>query len=44
MNMHQGNWVPENNYVNAPEALGLGAEIRPKLFKNGDIVETIAQV
>jgi L-alanine-DL-glutamate epimerase-like enolase superfamily enzyme len=35
--------VPVNGYVTAPEAPGLGAEIRPELFKNGDaIVEVIA--
>jgi L-alanine-DL-glutamate epimerase-like enolase superfamily enzyme len=34
--------VPVEGYVTAPEKPGLGAEIRPELFKNGDaIVETI---
>jgi L-alanine-DL-glutamate epimerase-like enolase superfamily enzyme len=36
--------VPENGFVTAPEGPGLGAEIRPEIFKNGDaIVETVAQ-
>ena len=35
--------VPVNGYVTPPETPGLGAEIRPEIFKNGDaIVETIA--
>ena len=35
--------VPEQGFVTAPEAPGLGAEIRPEIFENGDaIVETIA--
>lgn len=37
--------VPENGYVKAPEGPGLGAEIRPEIFKNGDaIIETIAEI
>ena len=37
--------IPENGLVKAPEAPGLGAEIRPELFKNGDaIVETVARL
>lgn len=37
--------VPENGYIKAPEGPGLGVEIRPELFKNGDaIVETIAKL
>jgi L-alanine-DL-glutamate epimerase-like enolase superfamily enzyme len=28
--------VPVNGVVAPPEAPGLGAEIRPELFKNGD--------
>jgi L-alanine-DL-glutamate epimerase-like enolase superfamily enzyme len=37
--------VPEEGYVEAPEAPGLGVEIRPELFNNGDaIVETIAEI
>jgi galactonate dehydratase len=35
--------VPVEGYVTAPETPGLGAEIRPEIFTNGDaIVETIA--
>lgn len=35
--------VPVEGYVTPPEAPGLGVEIKPELFKNGDaIVETIA--
>jgi galactonate dehydratase len=35
--------VPLNGYVRAPETPGLGAEIKPELFTNGDaIVETVA--
>ena len=35
--------APVDGYVSAPETPGLGAEIRPELFKNGDaIVETVA--
>lgn len=35
--------VPENGYVTAPETPGLGADIKPELFTNGDaIVETVA--
>ena len=34
--------VPVEGYVTAPEKPGLGAEIRPEIFKNGDaILETI---
>jgi galactonate dehydratase len=37
--------VPENGHVTALEAPGLGAEIKPELFKNGDaIVETVAEL
>jgi len=37
--------VPVDGYVSAPESPGLGAEIRPELFKNGDaIVETVAEL
>jgi L-alanine-DL-glutamate epimerase-like enolase superfamily enzyme len=37
--------VPVDGYITAPEGPGLGVEIRPELFKNGDaIVETIAQI
>jgi len=37
--------VPENGFVTAPEAPGLGIEIRPEIFKNGDaIVETVARL
>ena len=35
--------VPVVGYVKAPEAPGIGAEIRPEIFRNGDaIVETVA--
>ena len=37
--------VPVKGHVSAPEAPGLGVEIRPEIFKNGDaIVETIAEI
>lgn len=37
--------VPVNGYVTAPDAPGLGVEIREELFTNGDaIVETVAQI
>jgi L-alanine-DL-glutamate epimerase-like enolase superfamily enzyme len=37
--------VPVDGYVSAPTAPGLGAEIRPEIFKRGDaIVETVAQI
>lgn len=37
--------VPVDGYITAPEGPGLGVEIRPELFKNGDaIVETIASI
>jgi len=37
--------VPEEGYVRPPELPGLGAEIKPELFKNGDaIVETIQEI
>jgi galactonate dehydratase len=37
--------VPVDGYVSAPEGPGLGVEIRPELFKNGDaIVETVAEL
>lgn len=36
--------VPVDGYVTPPEAPGLGAEIKPEIFKRGDaIVEVIAQ-
>jgi galactonate dehydratase len=37
--------VPIDGYVVAPETPGLGAEIRPEIFKNKDaIVETVAEL
>ena len=37
--------VPVNGFITAPEGPGLGVEIRPELFKNGDaIVETVAGI
>jgi L-alanine-DL-glutamate epimerase-like enolase superfamily enzyme len=37
--------VPLDGYISAPEGPGLGVEIRPELFKNGDaIVETVAEI
>ncbi|HTF29389.1 MAG TPA: enolase C-terminal domain-like protein, partial [Flavitalea sp.] len=37
--------VPVDGYVTPSEAPGLGAEIRPEIFKNKDaIVETVAQL
>ena len=37
--------VPEKGMVRAPEAPGLGVEIKPELFRNGDaIVETVAKL
>ena len=37
--------VPKNGHVSAPELPGIGAEIRPEIFRNGDaIVETIAKL
>jgi L-alanine-DL-glutamate epimerase-like enolase superfamily enzyme len=37
--------VPENGHVRPPELPGIGAAIKPELFKNGDaIVETVAKV
>jgi galactonate dehydratase len=36
--------VPENGQVRPPELAGIGAGIKPELFRNGDaVVETIAQ-
>jgi len=36
--------TPKEGHVTAPELPGIGAEIKPDLFKNGDaIVETIAK-
>ncbi|MCC6344482.1 MAG: mandelate racemase/muconate lactonizing enzyme family protein [Bryobacterales bacterium] len=36
--------VPQNGFLKASEAPGIGAEIKPELFRNGDaIVETIAR-
>jgi hypothetical protein len=35
--------APVEGHVRAPEASGVGAEIKPELFRNGDaIVRTIA--
>ena len=37
--------VPVDGFISAPEGPGLGVEIRPELFKNGDaIVETVAEI
>lgn len=37
--------VPEQGFVTAPETPGLGAEIRPEIFSNGDvIVKTLAEI
>ncbi len=37
--------VPVDGFISAPEGPGLGVEIRPELFKNGDaIVETVAEL
>jgi galactonate dehydratase len=37
--------VPERGHVRLPELLGIGAEIKPELFRNGDAnVETVAKV
>lgn len=37
--------VPVNGYVTAPEAPGLGIELRDEVFRNGDaVIETIAEV
>lgn len=37
--------VPKDGHISAPESPGLGVEIRPELFKNGDaIVETVAGI
>ncbi len=37
--------VPVDGYVSAPELPGIGAEIKPELFRRGDaIVETIAKI
>jgi galactonate dehydratase len=37
--------VPAGGYITAPEGSGLGVEIRPELFRNGDaIAETVAQM
>ncbi len=37
--------VPVDGFISAPEGPGLGVEIRPELFKNGDaIVETVAEM
>ncbi len=37
--------VPKDGYVSAPEGPGLGAEIRPELFENGDaLVEVVGEV
>jgi galactonate dehydratase len=37
--------VPKNGHVTPPELPGIGAEIKPELFRNGDaIVETVAKI
>ena len=37
--------VPKDGHVTAPELPGIGAEIRPELFRNGDAtVETVAKI
>jgi len=37
--------VPVDGHVSAPEAPGIGAEIKPELFKNGDAtVRTVASM
>jgi len=37
--------VPKDGHVTPPEAPGIGVEIKPELFKNGDaIVETVGKV
>jgi len=37
--------VPLEGYITAPEGPGLGVEIMPELFRNGDaVVETVAQM
>jgi L-alanine-DL-glutamate epimerase-like enolase superfamily enzyme len=37
--------VPEKGHVTPPESPGIGAEIKPEIFRNGDaIVETVAAV
>jgi len=37
--------VPDGGHVRPPELPGIGAEIKPELFRNGDaIVETVAKV
>lgn len=37
--------VPVNGYITAPEAPGLGVEIKEELFRNGDAtVETVAEI
>ena len=37
--------TPEKGTVRPPEAPGIGAQIKPELFKNGDaIVETVARL
>jgi L-alanine-DL-glutamate epimerase-like enolase superfamily enzyme len=36
--------APQQGFVTAPELPGIGVEIKPELFRNGDaIVETVAQ-
>ncbi len=36
--------APKEGHAAAPELPGIGAEIKPELFKNGDaIVETVAK-
>jgi len=37
--------VPQEGHLTAPEVPGIGAEIRPELFRSGDaIVETVAKL
>lgn len=37
--------VPEKGHLTAPELPGIGAEVKPEIFRNGDaIVETVAAV
>jgi L-alanine-DL-glutamate epimerase-like enolase superfamily enzyme len=37
--------APQDGYVSPPEAPGIGAEIKPELFENGDaIVEVVAEI
>ena len=37
--------VPKDGHVTAPELPGIGVEIRPELFRNGDAtLETVAKI